>query len=96
MDVSDGLLLDATRMAAASGVTLAITSAAVPLAAPENRRAEALRWGDDYELLFTLPPDITPAAPAFRIGEVRNAGQNALLVDELPPHPGDKLGFQHS
>ncbi|MDE2410973.1 MAG: thiamine-phosphate kinase, partial [Sphingomonadales bacterium] len=56
MDVSDGLLLDASRMAEASGVTLAIDSAAVPIATDEARRSEALRWGDDYELLFTLPP----------------------------------------
>jgi thiamine-monophosphate kinase len=95
MDVSDGLLLDAARMAAASGVTLAIDSAAVPLAAPESRRTEALRWGDDYELLFTLPPGPTPAAPAVHIGEVRFAGQNALLLDDFPPKPGDKLGFEH-
>ena len=56
MDVSDGVLLDAARMARASGVTFAIDSAAVPIATPEDRRAEALRWGDDYQLLFTLPP----------------------------------------
>ncbi|MBW8755547.1 MAG: thiamine-phosphate kinase, partial [Sphingomonadales bacterium] len=60
MDVSDGLLLDAARMARASGVTLAIDGAAVPLAAPEARRCEALRWGDDYQLLFTLPAGLQP------------------------------------
>ena len=47
MDVSDGLLLDAARMARASGLTFAIEAAAVPIAAPEDRRAEALRWGED-------------------------------------------------
>src|SRR5690606_37711152 len=54
MDVSDGLLLDASRLAEASGVTLALDCAAVPVSA-ESRRDEAMRWGDDYELLFTLP-----------------------------------------
>jgi thiamine-monophosphate kinase len=49
MDVSDGLLLDAARMARASGVTLAIDRTAVPIAAPEDRRDDALRWGDDYQ-----------------------------------------------
>ncbi len=57
MDISDGLLLDAARMARASGVTIAIDSQAVPIAVPENRRAEALRWGEDYQLLFTAPAD---------------------------------------
>src|SRR5690606_32682117 len=42
MDVSDGLLLDASRLAGASGVTLALDGGAVPVAAPD-RRDEALR-----------------------------------------------------
>lgn len=41
-DVSDGLLFDATRLAKASGVTLAIDRAAMPIGAPEARRDEAL------------------------------------------------------
>ncbi|MBC2664256.1 thiamine-phosphate kinase [Novosphingobium flavum] len=95
MDVSDGLLLDALRMARASGVCLALASKAVPLACPEDRRAEALRWGDDYELLFTLPRGATPAAPATCIGEVRDAPAGTLLVDGTPPDTGEKLGFEH-
>jgi thiamine-monophosphate kinase len=47
MDVSDGLLLDAARLARASNITLAIDNAIVPIATPEARRAEALRWGED-------------------------------------------------
>lgn len=96
MDVSDGLMLDALRIATASAVTFAIDSAAVPIAVPEQRRAEALRWGDDYELLFTLPPGTSPAAPATRIGEVLEHGATALLLDGKPLHTGDKPGFVHS
>ncbi len=95
MDVSDGLLLDALRMATASVATFAIDSAAVPIAVPEQRRAEALRWGDDYELLFTLPAGVQPAAPATRIGEVLEAGDNALLLDGKPLPAGDDGGFVH-
>lgn len=95
MDVSDGLLLDALRMATASAVTFAIDSAAVPIAVPEHRRAEALRWGDDYELLFTLPAGTQPAAPATRIGEVLEAGDNVLLLDGKPLPAGDDGGFVH-
>jgi thiamine-monophosphate kinase len=95
MDVSDGLLLDARRMAEASGTTLAIDAAAVPIALPESRRAEALRWGDDYQLLFTLPSDVEPPIPASRIGEVRERAAGPLLIDGEPPAAGDPLGFEH-
>ena len=95
MDVSDGLLLDASRMAQASGVCLALESGAVPLACPEDRRAEALRWGDDYELLFTLPADARPLAPARRIGTVLAGPPGGLLLDGNPPEPGIGLGFEH-
>lgn len=95
MDVSDGLLLDAARMARASGVTFAITSASVPLAAPEARRAEALRWGDDYQLLFALPADAAPPVPAHRIGTALPGVATPLLLDGHPLPPDDRLGFQH-
>ena len=93
MDVSDGLLLDAQRMAAASRVTFAISAAAVPIAVPEARRNEALRWGDDYQLLFTLPPGIIPPVAAFRIGMAGQQGAVPLLLDDSPP--SGALGYQH-
>jgi thiamine-monophosphate kinase len=92
MDVSDGLLLDASRMAEASAVTLVLDGAAVPVAAPE-RRDDALRWGDDYELLFTLPRGVEPPVPATRIGEVRTRGETTLLLDGEPP--AGSLGYEH-
>ncbi|MGN6497459.1 MAG: thiamine-phosphate kinase, partial [Tsuneonella sp.] len=95
MDVSDGLLLDASRLARASGVTIAVDTAAVPIALPEARRGEALRWGDDYQLLFTLPAGVEPAVPAHRIGRVLAAGIAPLLIDGKAPAPGDRLGYQH-
>lgn len=96
MDVSDGVLLDASRIAAASGVTLAIDSAAVPIAAPESRRAEALRWGDDYALLFTAPMDFPLPVPAACIGTVLHQHEHPLLLDGAPPAPGDTLGYIHA
>ena len=91
MDVSDGLLLDATRMAQASGVTLAIERAAVPIATLESRRDAALRWGDDYQLLFTAatPPPIA----AHRIGSALARGGHPLLLDGEAP--SGALGYQH-
>ncbi len=95
MDVSDGLLLDAARIARASGVTLAIDSAAIPIATPESRRAEALRWGDDYQLLFTAPAALAPPVPAHAIGHVLAATGSPLLLDGMPLSEADGLGYQH-
>lgn len=95
MDVSDGLLLDAARMARASGVTFAIDSMAVPIAVPEPRRAAALRWGDDYELLFALPQGLAPPVPATCIGAAQTAGAAPLLLDGKPLDETAGLGFEH-
>ena len=95
MDVSDGLLLDAWRMAEASQISLAIDSAAVPIAAPEPRRFDTLRWGDDYELLFTLPPGTQPTVPATRIGAVEPRGFVPLFLDGEPIANRDGLGWEH-
>jgi thiamine-monophosphate kinase len=95
MDVSDGLLLDAFRLAEASGVTLALDSDAVPLAAPVARRMDALCWGDDYELLFTLPADTPPPVPATRIGTVEPRGFVPLFLDGHPIADSGALGYQH-
>lgn len=73
MDVSDGLLIDAARLAEASGVAVAVELAAVPLSEPflaamgEGREARlaAATAGDDYELLFAAPPARTQALLAL-------------------------------
>ncbi len=94
-DVSDGLLRDAAHIAEASGVTLALDAAAVPLATsitPELRDA-ALRWGDDYALLATLPAGAAPPVAAERIGEVRMRGEAPLLLDGEPVT--GPLGWEH-
>ena len=62
-DISDGLLIDAARMAAASGVRATIDLDAVPLSdalvgvagADRAARLAAATAGDDYELLFATP-----------------------------------------
>jgi len=94
MDISDGLLLDCWRMAWVSGVTLAIDSAAVPVASPA-RFAECVRWGDDYELLFTAPEGAALPVPAIRIGAVRARGAAPLLLDEAPLADPANLGYRH-
>ncbi|WP_421848847.1 thiamine-phosphate kinase [Novosphingobium sp.] len=95
MDVSDGLLLDARRMAEASAASFALDPAAIPLPAelPAERAREALAWGDDYELLFTLPSGTAPPCPAHRIGTVLPRGTAPLLLGDTPPE--GPLGYEH-
>lgn len=101
MDISDGLLLDASRMAQASGVTLSLNAAAIPLAegVPAARRHDALTWGDDYQLLFTCAPGLElpefrlhNAAPV-RIGTVTALASDPVLLDGAAPT--GPLGFEH-
>ena len=93
MDVSDGLLLDASRLAKASAVTLFLDRMAIPIATPEARRDDALRWGDDYQLLFTLPAAVEPPCRAIRIGTVGSAAKEAVLLDNAPV--SGPLGYLH-
>ncbi len=95
MDVSDGLLLDCWRMASASGrVAFELQSAAIPVAAP-SRFDECIRWGDDYQLLFTAPADLDLPVVATRIGSVVTADHAELRLDGEALTPEDGLGYQH-
>jgi thiamine-monophosphate kinase len=96
MDISDGLLLDTRRMAEASATTIALDPAAIPLppSLPPSRARDAITWGDDYELLFTLPPGTQPACPASLIGTVLIRGDHPLLLGNAPPE--GPLGYEHS
>ncbi|HSX57438.1 MAG TPA: thiamine-phosphate kinase [Sphingomonas sp.] len=95
MDISDGLLIDARRMAEASSVAIAIDLDAVPLALHHLDPLAAATAGDDYELLFTLPADTAPPVPATRIGAASAGIGLTLTANGAPvPLPG-KLGYSH-
>jgi thiamine-monophosphate kinase len=73
LDLSDGLALDARRLAEASGVQLELDTEALPVAPATAAIAEALgispaelaaTGGEDYELLFCTPPSARTAAEA--------------------------------
>lgn len=82
MDVSDGLLIDAQRMAVASGCEFGIMLETIPLSAallavrPDvlDTRLAAATAGDDYQLLFAADPG---AAVAIR--EIA-AGLNIMVT----------------
>jgi thiamine-monophosphate kinase len=75
MDVSDGLLIDASRLAAASGAAVRIDIDSVPLSSAyvaalgdgREARLAAATAGDDYELLWTAAPERT--AEIVALGE---------------------------
>ncbi len=78
IDISDGLAIDAGRLADASGVTIALHSSALG----ENPQ-RAMAGGEDHALLATFPDGALP--PGFRaIGEVRERTEHALLCDDRP------------
>jgi thiamine-monophosphate kinase len=64
IDLSDGLSSDLQRLCAASGVGARVEIAKIPAARISNLESKrgvdplrlALHGGDDYELLFTVPP----------------------------------------
>ena len=102
-DVSDGLLIDAARMATASGLAVTIRLEAVPLSdayraargMDRAARLAAVTAGDDYQLLFALPNGVAPPVAATCVGAFA-AGAGLTLTDdgESLPLPG-RLGWEH-
>jgi thiamine-monophosphate kinase len=88
MDSSDGLARSLHQLAAASECGFAVESGAVPVdpaveavaASRTERREMALFFGEDFELVFTVPPDEVAAAeaaadvPVHVVGEVTDGG----------------------
>jgi thiamine-monophosphate kinase len=91
IDVSDGLLGDAGKLAGASGVGLEIAFADLPVSrplvvalGPDAARELALTAGDDYELLFA----VDPARVAELERELPRAQWNYSQIGVLREAPG--------
>jgi thiamine-monophosphate kinase len=101
MDVSDGLLIDASRLGIASAVAIVIDHIPLSPALEKVRGASvavqiaAARAGDDYELLFTLPHGVTPPIRAMPVGHVAEGSGLTLKIDgAIIPLP-KSLGWEH-
>jgi thiamine-monophosphate kinase len=102
MDISDGLLIDASRMAEASGLAVVIDLDLIPLSDALTRlagddheaRLRAAQAGDDYELLFAAPA-VPDGVAATRVGRFV-AGAGLSLEDAAGPVPlPSRLGYEH-
>jgi thiamine-monophosphate kinase len=106
IDVSDGLLGDAGKLARASALAAQLEYEALPVSAAlqavvgsERARTLALTGGDDYELCFAVPPrhlarlaaELPPATWGYtRIGSL-SAGAGVAVV-----RGGTVMEFSHS
>lgn len=107
MDVSDGLLGDAAKLAAASGTGAAIALDSVPFvraAATTGERIDLATAGDDYQVLLACRPEGVAAlleeAGAAGVGLTRigklGAGSGLHLSDGGQPVAlPDTLAFEH-
>ena len=103
MDVSDGLLLDAERIATASRIGIEIDLACIPLSPlyvsyrsdSRESRMQAASWGDDYQLLFTAPPEAALPVPATAVGRVIAGGGLTLKDGANPVKLPPTLGYLH-
>lgn len=99
LDVSDGLSVDATRIAKASNVSIRLSSSALSgyeavleMAAQSMRargfEADEHQWvlhgGEDHSLLASFPPDAMIPKGFKVIGEVLEAQANPLFLDQTP------------
>ncbi len=104
IDLSDGLARDLHRLCSKSGVGAEIALDRLPLARGHKRLAElvgcdwkelALTGGEDYVLLFSLPPGTEPPGRfgCTRIGAV--AGSGVVLSEAGKRTPLAAAGWDH-
>ena len=101
IDISDGLLADAGHLARASAVDLVLDAAKIPCG-PNVSPEQALRSGEEYELLVVMPPDAAHAACSefvsrfgtaiTIIGEVTTASNGGSAV--ISGFEGEKSGLR--
>ncbi len=103
MDISDGLSIDAHRMATASGVGVELDEAAVLAVASDDARAmarldgrplldHALSDGEDFELLLAVAGE--PESGLLRVGRITESGFDLRGADGVV-RPLKPQGYVH-
>jgi thiamine-monophosphate kinase len=106
IDISDGLLGDAAKLAQASGCgveiayeELPVSQALVRAVGAERARYLALTGGDDYELCFTVPPahidELARALPQ-ELWNYRRIGTLRASAGAVVTRAGTVMEFSHS
>jgi thiamine-monophosphate kinase len=105
MDLSDGLSLDLSRLCQASGVGARLVEGQIPcpeIAPIKEARRLALSGGEDYELLFTVPPARAARLPRVfqrmvlhQIGEITRPKQLVLIRLDGKEIPLQPAGYDH-
>ncbi len=101
MDISDGLLIDASRLGEASNLAVTIDHIPLSRALEQVRGAStavqiaAAQAGDDYELLFALPASERPPVHAIPVGHLSEGCGLTLLIDGVAVPLPDRLGWEH-
>jgi thiamine-monophosphate kinase len=114
IDISDGLLIDTSHLLEESGVGVQVWEDRIPLSRPYRKWIHsfskdpfqfALSGGEDYELLFTAPSEMSEGIsslarslkiPITRIGEIlpKKEGLHIIRKDGKDYSPS-RLGFEH-
>ena len=97
MDVSDGLLIDASRLANASGCGIELELSQIPLAKPTENIEEIIDQcvsGDDYRTLI-CSDDSRPVRGFTEIGKLTQSPGIRLFYQGRPVNLPSTLGFEH-
>ena len=89
MDLSDGLALDLHRLCLASAVAASLDRVPIVRGTTLDR---ALHGGEDYELLFTLPPRKSPPRGTTLIGSIVKGRAGVVDFQGQPLAP---RGYDH-
>ena len=104
-DISDGLLADAGHIAAASGLSVSVDLARMPVSAsaaawlagqPDERaaRISLATGGDDYQIVCAWPAD-QPPPTGFSLLGAFGPGQGVSVTFQGAPVAVDRLGWDH-
>lgn len=101
MDISDGLLIDVSRLADASGCAAVIDH--IPLSDAYraahgdsiDARLRAATAGDDYVILAAIAPDVPPPDGVIAIGRLEAGSGLSLILNGTDVSLPKRLGYLH-